>query len=80
MSAEAIDLFLKSDAGCLLGIILFILGASDISCGWYVFRYRPDLLPIPQHAQDRMMLLLFFAASFMLLTGLYILSFHLTGV
>jgi hypothetical protein len=73
---EAIDAFLKSETGYLIGLILTFLGVTDLAGGWYILRHRPELLPLPPEGLQRLITMLFFAASFMLLLGLYTLAFH----
>jgi len=66
--------FISSDTAGIMAVVLVVLGVFDVASGWYLIRYKRDLLPVSDEKLHKMMLPLFFAAIFMALIGLYILG------
>jgi hypothetical protein len=70
--------FITSEAGLVTACVLIFIGVSDIITAWWVMKHRPDFMQTFD-SQDLYKALGFFMplACFMVLCGLYILSFHI---
>lgn len=71
---QAITEFIHSDTGYIVAIALIVLGISDLASGYYLSTYRRDLLPIPTEKLKPIMTAIYFAASLLVLIGIYMLS------
>lgn len=65
--------FIRSDTGYIIAIVFIVLGVCDLASGYYITRYRPQLLPIPFETLRKVMTAIYFAASLLVLIGLYML-------
>lgn len=70
---QAITEFIHSEHGEIVAIVLLLIGLADIGSGWFLTKYRRDLIPVPDDKLQPIMTALFFAAALMLMAGLYIL-------
>ena len=68
--------FFASDTGFIIGLVLTILGLSDVAAAFFITRRKPDFVKAQGDQWFRMLGILLPAAVFMFLCGLYILSYH----
>lgn len=69
----AITEFINSDTGYITAIVFIVLGLSDLGSSYYITRYKPEFLPIPAEKLQIIMTAIYFAASLLVLIGLYML-------
>jgi len=74
--AETIDAFIKSDSGEILGLVLLLIGMTDLITAHIILKHYPEMLPLPAEQRRRFLPVLFFVSVFLTLIGFYILSFH----
>jgi len=70
---QEITQFINSDSGFITALILVVLGVSDLASGYYLARYRPEMIPLPPHLLNRFMTAIYFVSSFLVLVGIYML-------
>lgn len=70
---QAITEFIHTEAGFITALVLIFLGLSDLGSGYYLMRYRPDLIPLPANKLERFMMAIYFISSFFVLVGGYML-------
>ncbi|MDG1286800.1 MAG: hypothetical protein P8P30_04465 [Rickettsiales bacterium] len=68
-----ITAFIHSEMGYITALVLIMLGLCDLVSGYYITRYRPDLLPIPAEKLKPIMMAVYFVSSFLVLIGIYML-------
>lgn len=70
---QAITEFVHSSGGYITAIAFIVLGISDMASGYYIIKYKPELLPITHEKLSNIMTAIYFAASLLVLIGLYML-------
>jgi hypothetical protein len=68
--------FLLSDTGLIIGVMLLVLGASDIISAFIISK-KLEQFPISAESWNRMLTLLMPIACFLVLFGLYVIALHL---